>query len=60
MTYWKHIILFKSGYDTKILWTQMQQKKEITLNSGINLKVSCTQFMNDMKNLEFTGMNLND
>ena len=36
----------------------MQQKKEITFNSGINLKVSCTQFMNDMKNLEFTGMNL--
>lgn len=31
--------------------------KRNTLNSGINIKVSCTQFMEDMKNFKFTGMN---
>lgn len=37
-----------------------RRKKEIILYSGTNIRVSYTLFMNDMKNLEVTGMNLND
>lgn len=33
------------------------KEKKITLNSGTYIKVSYIQFMRDMKNFEFTGMN---